>query len=176
MTATQVSFDKLRAAIGAPRSPPSDLIANKDQVKQMSPADGLLDWVDGNGLPRAAPPAPLLDSSHVEQAELWVVRVHDVVHAPERCLFGRTLESGVIKHTNLTGGSPAFCGGELLLLDTDTVVVNGRSGRYGPRTREELDSATKAFAESGYGVWSMGFDDEANRPAPFVGVRPVWVE
>ena len=89
--------------------------------------------------------------------------------------FGMSLESGVIKHTNLTGGAPAFSGGELLFLDPQTVVVNGCSGRYGPRSAQELDLVVQAFANSGYGVWSMGFDDEVNRPSPFVGVLPVWV-
>lgn len=151
------------------------MIANQDQVKAMTEADGLLQWIDGIAPARPAPSAPLLNSADVERAHLWVVRADDVVHAAERCQFGQTLESGVIKHTNLTGGGPAYSGGELLFLDATTIVVNGRSGRYGPRTREELDLAVHAFAESGYGVWSMGFDDEANRPAPFIGVRPVWV-
>jgi hypothetical protein len=175
MSATKVSFDKLRSAIGDPRLPPEGMIANQDQVKAMSAADGLLQWIDGEASSGPALSAPLLNPTQVERAHLWVVRRDDVVHAPERCEFGQRLESGVIKHTNLTGGEAAYSGGELLFLDATTVVVNGRSGRYGPRTREELELAVHAFAESGFGVWSMGFDEEAGRPAPFIGVRPVWV-
>lgn len=175
MSATKVSFDKLRSALGEPRAPREGTIVNEDQVKAMTAADGLLQWADGEGASASAPAAPLLDASHVERAHLWVVRREDVVHAAERCEFGKTLESGVIKHTNLTGGDAAYSGGELVFLDATTVVVNGCSGRYGPRTRAELELAVHAFAESGYGVWSMGFDEEADRPAPFIGVRPAWV-
>lgn len=141
----------------------------------MFAADGLLQWVDGTAGSDPMPTPPLLDSAQTESAHLWVVRPDDVVHAPERCAFGQNLESGVIKHTNLTGGEAAFSGGELLFLDAQTIVVNGCSGRYGPRNSAELDMVVRAFAESGYGVWSMGFDEEANRPAPFIGVQPTWV-
>ena len=143
MSATKLSFDSLRKALGNPRLPPPSLIANTDQVKQMSPEDGLQQWVDGSAVRRPtappAPPAPLLDADQVQARHLWVVRMDDVVHAAERGEFGMSLESGVIKHTNLTGGAAAFSGGELLFLDPRTVVVNGCSGRYGPRSAQELD-------------------------------------
>jgi hypothetical protein len=85
----------------------------------------------------------------------------------ENCSFGKSLATGMIKHTNLTGGGAAYSGGELILLNQYTMVVNGRSGRYGPRNATELYSAVKAFADSGYRVWYMPWDEDANRPAPF---------
>jgi hypothetical protein len=173
---TKRAFDAFRTTIGETRLPPRERVANEDQVKQMSAADGLRLWVDG-ATSRAAtpPPAPLLQPRHVEAAHLWVVRHDDVAHAEERCAFGSALESGVIKHTNLTGGKPAYCGGELIFLDAVTIVVNGCSGRYGPRSKAELRDVARAFADSGYAVWSMGFDDETNRPAHFLGIYPDWV-
>ena len=175
MSLTDQAFDKLRTCLGSPRLPPPELIANDDQVKQMSVDDGLAHWVDGSAITKPAPSPPLLSPKQVEARHLWVVRQYDVVHAKETCSFGKCLESEVIKHTNLTGGAAAFSGGEIIFLDAETVVVNGCSGRYGPRSQSELDLAVRAFAESGYGVWSMGFDDDTNRPAQFLGIYPEWV-
>lgn len=176
MGLTETAFNKLRSTLGEPRLPPSGLIANDDQIKQMEGADGLAAWLDGEG--HAGPPGepPLLEQRDTQRANLWVVRADDVVYAEERCDFGAGLASGVIKHTNLTGGAAAFSGGELLFLDDGTIVVNGCSGRYGPRSKAELDQVVRAFVESGYGVWSTGFDEETNRPAGFVGTYPEWVK
>lgn len=174
MTLTKNAFEKLRSVIGQPRLPPPELIANDDQVKQMNPLDGLQQWTDGPGLVERPSP-PLLDRNQTQAARLWVVREDDVAHAEEHCNFGTSLESGVIKHTNLTGGKAAYSGGELLFIDEKTIVVNGCSGRYGPRSKTELHQAVLAFAESGYGVWSMGFDEETNRPSGFIGTYPEWI-
>lgn len=147
----------------------------------MSPVEGLNFWDDGpytsTGVSRAVSAAPDLPAEEVvAKQHLWVVRTQDVVHAPERSDFGSRLKSGVIKHTNLTGGESAFAGGELFIIDPQTVVITGCSGRYGPTTREEMQAVAKAFADSGYGVWSMGWDDEVDLPAPFIGAEPQWVD
>jgi hypothetical protein len=107
---------------------------------------------------------------------LWVVRDEDVPYASESCQYGRGLESQVIKHSNLTGGRPAFSAGELILLDEKTVVITGCSGRYGPRSPGELEAVAKAFKLSGYISWCMGFDEEAGFPLPFVGSAPIMVD
>lgn len=178
MPKTTAAFSAFRTSIGTSRPPPEELIANEEQRTQMTEADGLKVWVDGSQAPGAtAPePPPLLTEANLKNCMLWVVREDDVVWAPENGPFGKTLESGVIKHTNLTGGAAAYCGGELLVLEeTLTVVVNGCSGRYGPKNPTEMDGVASAFAQSGYGVWSMGYDEEAARPLPFIGVRPKWI-
>lgn len=176
MTLTKTAFDRFRTEIGQPRFPPQELIANADQLKKMDSSDGLMQWVDGPGSTGPSSLPPLLVCSQTQHAHLWVVGEHDVVHAKEHSAFGDSLESEVVKHTNLTGGAAAYSGGELIFLDEHTVVVNGCSGRYGPRSKAELDQVVRAFSESGYGVWSMGFDEETNRPARFIGVYPEWVE
>lgn len=147
----------------------------------MSQKDGLVVWVDGPcaktiSSPEASNAPDLSEETVAANQHLWVVRTQDVVHAPENCAFGHNLNSGVIKHTNLTGGEPAYAGGELLVLDEQTIVINGCSGRYGPSSPEEMAAVARAFADSGYGVWSMGWDDDAGMPAPFIGVEPEWVE
>lgn len=178
MSQTAAAFSAFRASVGVARLPPEKLIANEGQRIQMTEADGLKVWADGSQAPvaTASSPAPLLTSANLKDCMLWVVREDDVVWAPEKGPFGKKLESGVIKHTNLTGGAAAYCGGELLVLEDELiVVVNGCSGRYGPRNSTEMDEVAKAFAQSGYGVWSMGYDEEAARPLPFIGVRPKWI-
>lgn len=177
MTVTEKAFDKLRRHLKEPRLPPPALITDSDQRKLMTAADGLEQWVDGAATSGAAAPgdAPLLTQEDCANLRLWVVRTKDVVHASESCEFGKALQSRVIKHTNLTGGEPAYSGGEIIIADAGIVYLNGCSGRYGPGTREELRAVADAFVESGYGVWLMGWDEDANRPAPFIGIAPQWL-
>lgn len=177
--ATNPAFDQFRKSIGSPRQPPAEKIANNDEIKQISETDGLKIWADGSvsgsdGTPKDPP--PFIDSTQDRLKELWAVRQDDVVSAQEMCEFGKKLETGKIKHTNLTGGAPAFSGGELIRMSETIVAINGCSGRYGPRTPEEMHLIEQAFAKSGYHILTMGYDQDANRPLPFVGVRPRWVE
>jgi hypothetical protein len=177
MSATSKAFDQLREQLVQPRLPPRNRIANTDETKLMTVEDGLRQWVDGDCDAPVSPPdePPLLEAQNCPELSLWVVRLEDVVHAREDCAFGKSLASGMIKHTNLTGGAAAYSGGELIVLDRHTIVINGRSGRYGPKTESELQGAARAFADSGYRVWYMGWDEDANRPAPFLGSVPRWL-
>lgn len=140
----------------------------------MTEAQGLCKWRDGPCSGAADQPTdpPLVEQAHVDSLRLWVVGEEDVLHAEEQCEFGRTLATRCIKHTNLTGGQAAYSGGELVFINERTIVVNGCSGRYGPRDASELRAAAAAFSASGYRVWSMGFDDETAAPRRFVGILP----
>lgn len=85
----------------------------------------------------------------------------------ELAVVSPALESGRAKHTNLTGGGKAACGGELWV---DPVVhsklyVNGGSGRYGPTTTAQLDDAIGVFRSRGYEVVSFGWSEENDEPA-----------
>ena len=77
------------------------------------------------------------------------------------------LASGKVKHTNLTGGQPASCGGELWFEApyAKRLYVNGCSGRYGPQTAQQLEDAISVFRGLGYEVISFEWDTEANQPA-----------
>lgn len=169
---SRAAFDAYRKAFGPAREPTAGLVRNQCELQQITPCQGLRFWEDGPGDIGCdeAPSGETLESS---ERYLWVVRDEDVVFCLEGCEFGRALPTGLIKHTNLTGGTAAFCGGEMLLLEGGTVVVAGLSGRYPIRTAEEMLKLASSFKASGYTVWSMGFDDEAGRPFPFVGVMPV---
>ncbi|WP_320197096.1 hypothetical protein RMR10_006220 [Agrobacterium rosae] len=138
--------------------------------------DGLCLLTDGPvGVSTTVPATPVLDDTMDSDRRLWTVREADVVHALEGCEYGKTLKTGKIKHTNLTGGADAFCGGELLFLSKSSIVVNGDSGRYGPRSEAEMYDVARAFRESGFEVWCAGYDDETNTPFPLLTVDPVWV-
>lgn len=173
MTASRTVFGPLRVYIDKPRLPPKELLANADQLKQMSLADGLQEWQDGPlTATTASSPPRMIAPEEIPLRHLWVVREADVVNAQEQCEFGNKLESKVIKHTNLTGGEAAFSGGEVIFIDDCTIVINGCSGRYGPKSEAEMDLVAQAFSKTGYHVWSMGFDTEVNKPLPFVGALP----
>jgi hypothetical protein len=174
---TTTAFNAFRLAFAPAKELRADRVQNADQIKQMGEADGLKLWQDGpveDGVADPGVPTPDLTSESDAEKMLWVVRASDVPYAQEASEFGRKLESRVIKHSNLTGGGPAFCGGELLVLDHQTIVVNGRSGRYGPRSDDELTAVVAAFRKSGYFVWHMGYDVDADQPLPFVGSQPIW--
>lgn len=169
-------FDDFRAKFLAKPCPP-ERIANPDQVKPMRAEDGLLIWTAGTALADdgTVPEAPLITPEQDAAKSLWAIEAAQVPYAPENCAFGKTLASGVIKHSNLTGGGAAHCAGEIILLSGDTIIVNGCSGRYGPQSGDEMSAVAKAFRASGYYVWSMGFDPDTARALPFIGVTPIWV-
>lgn len=167
---TAEAFAHVRSRFGNPQTPDPNVVANDDELIQMTSDDGLREWEDGPGRWDPLKLAPVIAIG--KDIHLWVVRPEDVVYAAEACAFGQPLQTGVIKHTNLTGGQPAFAGGEVLFFEGQTIVINGKSARYPVRSAAELDTIAKAFQQSGYTVWSMGFDDEAGRPYPFTGVEP----
>lgn len=76
------------------------------------------------------------------------------------------LHLGVAKHTNLTGGDPACCGGEAWVHEVDEghLFLNGGSGRYPARTPEELAEAVSVFESFGYTVTSAGWSYENDWP------------
>ena len=53
------------------------------------------------------------------------------------------------KHTNISGGSKAHSGGELWFISKDTVLLNGCSGRYGPRSEIKLNEIIDIFKTTG---------------------------
>lgn len=122
-------------------------------IMHSSPADGT----------QGAPDDP-------QSRHLWVFRqaTHpDVPYILEVAPYVRpALASGVAKHTNLTGGGRAHCGGELWIHEADAcrLYVNGSSGRYGPASREQLDDAAEVFRGLGYDVINYGWDDDTQKP------------
>lgn len=142
--------------------------ANQDQVRQLGQADGVVTLM-------AAPfPDPVQSTpGQADGRNLWVFTPADVLAVLETApAVNPPLESGVAKHTNLTGGTPACCGGELWV-DNVTAAklwVNGKSGRYWrrshPNGRSKLEDAVRVFESLGFEVVSAGWDEDSDFPAP----------
>lgn len=140
-----------------------------DQTRLLTAEDGVVNL--GGTLPSSLPPGtPGEDAG----CHLWVFFEKNLPAILETAPKAKPpLVHGKAKHTNLTGGNPACCGGELWA-DADNpkkLYVNGCSGRYGPRSGAELldgptklENAVSVFRELGYTVVSAGWDGEVNRP------------
>ena len=75
-----------------------------------------------------------------------------------------TLNAQMPKHTNLTGGGPAYIGGELWFESEEHLFVSGSSGRYRPIDAGHLAAAVEVFEAYRYVVTSLGWDADARRP------------
>jgi hypothetical protein len=105
---------------------------------------------------------------------LWVIGPEKIPHALE-FLPDVAFHRGYLSHTNLTGGAPAHSGGELWFTTASSIVINGGSGRYPPRSPEELEAVAAAFKGVGFQVASMGWDEEINAPARYLRGTPNWL-
>jgi len=147
-----------------PPRKPDRAPANDDECRLLSSKDGVQLL--------AAPPMTI-DERHVPRRKgdpgchLWVIISADCPFILERAVVTPPLQSGSVKHSNLTGGGPASCGGEIWFdpADESLTYVNGCSGRYGPCTTRELEDAVDAIRFLGYQAESFGWDDQANKPA-----------
>jgi hypothetical protein len=106
---------------------------------------------------------------------LWVVTPDAVPIAVEQPKQGVKVKRGYLSHTNLTGGEPAHCGGELWFVDDSTVVINGGSSRYAPRDAGELDKIARAFKAAGYRTATMGWNDETASSFRYLRGDPQWI-
>jgi len=177
MTEAAYSFEAVDKAFGVfraayPAKGPMKAASNPDELKLIDTED-LVPIHDGPG--QEAPGNAPEIVRYPDGVRLWAVRPEDVVHAAEMCAFGSGFANGVIKHTNLTGGTSAHCAGELIILDDATLVVNGGSGRYGPSSEAEMFAVAKAFRDSGYGVWYYAYDDESGQAFRFGSRLPEWL-
>ena len=92
---------------------------------------------------------------------LWVISEEGIPYLQERPM--ERLGGALPKHTNLTGGRPAYIGGEVWFSDSESMYVSGGSGRYPPRDETQLMDAVTVFESYGYRVRSLGWDSESQR-------------
>lgn len=104
----------------------------------------------------------------VDSRHLWVIGPESLPVILETAAGVRPppLSLGAAKHTNLTGGGPAACGGEVWVdeVNSELLYVTGGSGRYPPRSRDELRDAEEVFRSFGYTVVGAGWSDENDSP------------
>ena len=149
-----------------PPEEPRIRAANDDQLRLLGEGDGVR-YVTGAPVVATVRCAPRAADSR-EGRHLWVFLPDSIPYvletAPE---VQPPLESGVAKHTNLTGGKPACCGGELWVdpIEDDKICVSGASGRYGPETPAQLLHAEQVFSSLGLNVVGLGWDYDVDLPA-----------
>jgi len=98
---------------------------------------------------------------------LWVIMTS---HVPMVMEFEKTISDLGLEratHTNLTGGAPAHCAGELWFKDEATIWFSGGSSRYRPESSGQLTDVVASFKSCGYRVISFGWDEGADQPARF---------
>lgn len=148
-----------------PAHPPQRPPANPDELRLLTAEEG----VQHMGLAPASNTVgtpPVRGTPSDAGRYLWVFDPRGVPYILEAAEVSPPLASGRVKHTNLTGGQPACCGGELWFDGPQArrLYVNGASGRYGPRTPQQLEDAVSVFRELGYEVFSFGWDPDTDRP------------
>jgi len=156
------------------RGPDRSRIASNDELRQLTPAEGLRELAPppcADVITGSPPYAPRTQS---REKYLWVIGPEKIPHALE-FLPDVAFHRGYLSHTNLTGGAPAHSGGELWFTTASSIVINGGSGRYPPRSPEELEAVAAAFKGVGFQVASMGWDEEINAPARYLRGTPNWL-
>ena len=154
--------------------PPDDNTHHPDQERLLDIPDGVQLFFDAPYPVRAEDLDPSETAPNNDKRCLWVVRSKDVPFIRERVSVSPPLHSGVCKHTNLTGGQDAHCGGEVWFVSNKRLVLNGASGRYPPRKAAELEEIAIAFQAAGYEVWCMGWDSETDEPVRVARGSPPW--
>ncbi len=87
---------------------------------------------------------------------IWVINAEGVpyiLEAPHAALNDERP-----KHTNLTGDTEAYVGGELWFRTDMELFVSGGSGRYPPYSEKQLEAAVEVFRRFDYEVTSLGWD------------------
>jgi hypothetical protein len=147
-------------------------VRSEEELRPITDAEGRRDLTPPPlaGVSFGVPPyAP---TSFGTEKYIWAVLPAAVPFALET---NADFENGRVTHTNLTSGEPAHSGGEMWIIDSASMVVNGGSGRYPPRSPEELEAVTLAFKACGFRVASMGWDEGVDRPARFVRGTLTWI-
>ena len=131
-------------------------ISSSQEMKLLEAGDGLrlLQTAPATGISRGRPPSSLDDPG--VSRYLWVIGPRGIPYIIESPVF--TLGSELPKHTNLTGGSEAYLGGELWFASSATLYVSGGSGRYPPLDESQLEEAAQVFHAYGYEVTSLGWN------------------
>ena len=140
--------------------PPAKPDDNPHESTGIEPRDGLafLPPAPASGVKFGNPKKPEED---VRNTYLWVIDHRGIPYLIE-CPMA-VLRGNRPKHTNLTGGGPAYIGGELWFSDARSIFVSGGSGRFPPLDERQLDAAVYVFSSFSYTVRSLGWNPGTGR-------------
>jgi hypothetical protein len=156
-----------------PAQPPRlRAIKNNDELRKLNLEEGVEEFDICLGAKAKKGDLPV--SHPTNNPYLWVIGKGNIPAILEASEIGKILESKVVKHTNLTGGKDAHCGGEVWFLEDDKIIISGSSGRYGPDNGEKLVDAARVFKEQGYQVAHLGMD-ESGFPSVLLVGDPEWI-
>ncbi len=114
-----------------PPQPPRRALGHDDEARRLTPAEGLMHLT----VPPAAATVratPTGSATGNQGRHLWAFLPNAIPYVLESApLASPPLAAGPAKHTNLTGGEPACCAGELWVdaVDDSMLYVNGVSRR-----------------------------------------------
>ena len=148
------------------RTVPPQRECSAAELERLSASDGLRHFTVApiNGYINVVSEPPTSVETKEAEKYLWVIQPADVPFAPEQCGLGRKC-----KHTNITGGEQAYCGGELWFQSPDKLYFNGGSGRYPCEHDEELlEASVRLFISLGFSVATPPYDEDiGSRPRIF---------
>ena len=173
LTSVQEAFAEYRGNNPA-REPDHEEIASDDELRQLTSAEGLRSLAPPpcDGVVLGHPPYEF--GASAKEKYLWAIKTTDVPYALE-FLPDVEFKRGRLSHTNLTGGAPAHVAGELWFIDASSMVLNGGSGRYPPRSAEELMAAALSFKTCGFKIASMGWEPGTAGPRRFQRGALTWL-
>ena len=156
-----------------PAKPPRGNPRHRDEVIQLGEKDGVLEF--------SLPPISVTHAGHppgegreVKNTYLWVIMSDKIPYILEKGKASLKLNGQEVKHTNLTGGGLAHCGGELWFSNEGFFYFSGRSGRYGPDTEGQLSDLATSLQKSGHSFICLGWDEEYGGPSITLREESVW--
>lgn len=174
MTTASSKFDEYRAMYPA-QKPNLQRKQFDDELRPLALSEGLEELMFSAVRTYEVGTPPCDEKSKGINKYLWVVSQKSVPIALEDLRPGVVLQRGYLSHTNLTGGDEAHCGGEVWFTDQSTVIVNGGSSRYRPRSSAELEKIAASFKSAGYRTATMGWNPETAVPFRALRGDPQWI-
>ena len=127
------------------------------EMVQLESKDGLrlFEPAPAKNILTGRPPMSLNDRGSCRY--IWVSDAKSIPYIIESPV--PVIGSNVPKHTNLTGGSEAYLGGEMWFTSEVSLYISGGSGRYPAADQLQLKEAVQVFESFDYEVVSLGWDD-----------------
>jgi len=138
--------------------PPQRASATSNEDVHLSTSDGV-EYLHVAPCEHSQHGEPPLERGGGTNTHLWVIDEDGIPYILEQPAE-RIGQSP--KHTNLA--MRAHAGGELWFRDSKSITISGGSGRFPPRSAEELELIAEVFRSYEYKTQSLGWDAETQTP------------